>query len=245
MQDSPEDQDGNHPVALQFDFVDVPGTTTVVTSSSGPTPTGFTAYGDYYEISTDVAFTGEVKVCITYDPDGAPDPVTLYHHDGTTWQPIGTSVTPGVVCGMTSSFSPFVLGVPAPVHYPWSGFLDPVSNTKVNTEFAGSIIPIRFRVGGDQGLDVIVPGGAASGVAACTVGAMPASTQAATTPLGVKLQYVKASKTYWYFWQTKTNWAGTCRTFVLTLEDGSVHTASFKFVKLTLGNLLRAILRAV
>lgn len=34
---------------------------------------------------------------------------------------------------------------------------------------------------------------------------------------------------YNYVWKTERSWAGTCRQLVLTLNDGSVHTANFKF----------------
>ena len=34
---------------------------------------------------------------------------------------------------------------------------------------------------------------------------------------------------YNYTWKTESSWAGTCRQLVVTLNDGSVHTANFKF----------------
>jgi hypothetical protein len=34
---------------------------------------------------------------------------------------------------------------------------------------------------------------------------------------------------YNYVWKTENSWAGTCRQLVLTLNDGTVHTANFKF----------------
>jgi hypothetical protein len=43
------------------------------------------------------------------------------------------------------------------------------------------------------------------------------------------LTYDAATDTYTYVWKTQKSWAGTCRDFVLTLSDGSVHTASFEF----------------
>ena len=32
-------------------------------------------------------------------------------------------------------------------------------------------------------------------------------------------------------WKTDKKWAGSCREFVLKLDDGSVHTARFEFGK--------------
>jgi len=32
-------------------------------------------------------------------------------------------------------------------------------------------------------------------------------------------------------WKTEKKWAGSCREFVLKLDDGSLHTARFEFAK--------------
>jgi hypothetical protein len=32
-------------------------------------------------------------------------------------------------------------------------------------------------------------------------------------------------------WKTERKWAGSCREFVLKLDDGSVHVAQFEFTK--------------
>jgi hypothetical protein len=34
---------------------------------------------------------------------------------------------------------------------------------------------------------------------------------------------------YNYIWKTEASWAGTCRQLIIMLNDGSVHTANFKF----------------
>jgi hypothetical protein len=34
---------------------------------------------------------------------------------------------------------------------------------------------------------------------------------------------------YTYVWKTSADWAGTCRSFVVTLVDGSKHEARFHF----------------
>jgi hypothetical protein len=235
---------GTQPVEFTFGSVTTPGTTTVTTSTTGPTPTGFELNGVYYELATTAAFTGPVTVCISYQDDGSGDLLSLFHRNGATWVDITTSSEVGRVCGSTTSFSPFALGVPtAPPTYPFSGFYAPVSITTVNTEFAGSIIPFRFSLGADLGKQIITS--VVSGTSACTPGATPSAPQAASSPLGIKLQYVKSSGTYWWLWQTKAAWAGSCRTFVMTLDDGSTHAATFKFQKFTFGGLLRAILTVV
>lgn len=107
---------GTTPVALTFDSVTGAGETTLVTSTSGPTvPSGFNVAGVYYELTTNATFTGPIEVCVTYDPlllTGPESDVELLHHDGTAWVNVTTSVDTlaNVVCGETSSLSPFVVG---------------------------------------------------------------------------------------------------------------------------------------
>lgn len=252
---TPLDQYGQMPVSLSFAGVSVPGTTNVVTTPAGPDPVGFQAAGgSYYEISTTAEFE-EARVCLPYDTslwveeDGLWQDIRLFHHDGVGWQQLedDPDATPefGTVCGITSSFSPFVAGIPdpAPVFWPFEGFLAPVSNTAVNEEFAGSIVPFRFRVGENRGLDILA-GSPTSQRVNCTTRAPIGSPEAAKSALRQELTYVRASNTYWYFWQTSTSWAGQCRVFTMTLDDGSVHTAFFKIQKLTLGKLLKTLLKA-
>ena len=43
------------------------------------------------------------------------------------------------------------------------------------------------------------------------------------------LTYEPGSDRYQYVWKTSKAWAGQCRTFRMTLVDGSVHEAEFRF----------------
>ena len=45
------------------------------------------------------------------------------------------------------------------------------------------------------------------------------------------LSYDATTQTYTYVWKTDKTWAGTCRTFLMQLIDGSQHSALFKFTK--------------
>ncbi len=150
----------------------------------------------------------------------------------------------GTLCAITTSFSPFAIGIPdAPVFWPFEGFLAPVSNSGVNTEFAGTIVPFRFKVGGDRGTDIL-NGPPVSQRVNCSTGALQGSPESAVsaTPR-TELSYVRASQTYWYLWKSASSWSGTCRVFTMALDDGSTHSATFRFQKLTLGGLLKAILK--
>ena len=117
---APSDQNGPSNVELKFGDVSDAGTTTLTTSEDGPGPTGF-ALGDpavYYNLETTATFTGEVEVCIqlTQQPDG--DLPHLYHYTNGAWTDITSYQDPGKICGLTSSFSPFALGVPEVVDTP-------------------------------------------------------------------------------------------------------------------------------
>jgi hypothetical protein len=46
---------------------------------------------------------------------------------------------------------------------------------------------------------------------------------------GSSLSYSASSDQYNYVWKTESSWAGTCRQLVVTLNDGSIHVANFKF----------------
>ena len=43
--------------------------------------------------------------------------------------------------------------------------------------------------------------------------------------------YDPTADRYTYVWKTDKAWAGTCRKFVLTLRDGTLHTALFRFTR--------------
>jgi hypothetical protein len=40
---------------------------------------------------------------------------------------------------------------------------------------------------------------------------------------------------YTYYWKTDLDWAGSCRTFVLKLTDGTTHVALFSFAAKPVG----------
>jgi hypothetical protein len=48
--------------------------------------------------------------------------------------------------------------------------------------------------------------------------------------------YIPLVRVYKYLWTTDWSWGGTCRAFVMTLKDGTTHTAYFRFVSLVGGS---------
>lgn len=105
-------------VGLTFPAGTVGGTTTISTSATGPVASGFVLASSpplYYHIESTAVPGGQVEVCVSYDPLNLPGGIpNLYHYvavgGGYQWQNITTSRTAGQVCGLTSSYSPFVLG---------------------------------------------------------------------------------------------------------------------------------------
>jgi hypothetical protein len=114
------------------------------------------------------------------------------------------------------------------VAWPFAGFFRPVDNPPaVNVANAGSAIPIKFSLGGNRGLAILVGGAPQVQQEACPGG--PTSTVDETTTAAAGLSYSAGADRYIYVWKTDKKWAGTCRKFVLKLTDGSTHTADFRF----------------
>lgn len=108
---------GTTPVSLSFTNVTGDGETSLITTAGGPPPpSGFTLGSDvYYDIFTSAQFDGPVEVCISYDPS-TPNAgsLQLFHFNvaQSLWEDITTSNVNGVICGSTTSFSPFALVLP-------------------------------------------------------------------------------------------------------------------------------------
>jgi hypothetical protein len=115
------------------------------------------------------------------------------------------------------------------VVYAFQGFFDPVRNPPaLNAQNAGSVVPMKFSLGGNQGLNIFANGFPKSQQINCTTKALmgnPAST--AAQPPGLK--YVASSNSYEYLWSTDARWKGTCRAFFLGLKDGTSPRADFRF----------------
>jgi hypothetical protein len=111
-------------VNLTFDSVSQADSTTMTITGEGPvTPSAFEIVPEnaptYYNITTNAAFEGTILICINYD-DAALSPseessLRLLHYDTSVWTDITTSLDTAadVICGLTSSLSPFAMGIPA------------------------------------------------------------------------------------------------------------------------------------
>ena len=113
------------------------------------------------------------------------------------------------------------------------GFAPPVSSTTFNAARAGQSVPVKFDLGGDQGLLVIASGWPQSAGIACATGDSPANVvpEETETAGSSTLTYDAETGLYSYVWKTDRAWEGTCREFVLKLADGTEHRALFDFRK--------------
>ncbi|MEO6201432.1 MAG: PxKF domain-containing protein [Cryobacterium sp.] len=233
---SPDVPAGTPPITLTFGHVTTPGITTVTTSTAGPSPTGFslqTTPALFYFLDTTAAFdpAQEVEVCIDFDASGmTTDQASqqhLYHFVDNAWTDITTTTGVGRVCGSTSSFSPFAIGRPS---WPFRGFLRPIDNgATLNLMKAGAAVPVKFGLDGPRGLGILARNSPASTAVSCGT-TSPVDVVELTVAAGASsLSYDPTSDIYTYVWKTEKQWAGTCRQFVMTLADGTVHRALFKF----------------
>ena len=100
----------------------------------------------------------------------------------------------------------------------FQGFVGPIHDGSVVR--AGDAIPIVFSLGGDHGADVLADSSPASVQTDCDDPGAPTGGYPARSERG--LTFNGSTGHYAYLWQTKRAWAGTCRTFVLGLRDGTV-----------------------
>ncbi|GAA2130304.1 PxKF domain-containing protein [Nocardioides bigeumensis] len=156
--------------------------------------------------------------CVGTVADGAAvDTTTVGSHEFV----VTATDNSGQTGGATSTYD---------VVYDWSGFFAPIDAAPVvNTTKAGAAVPMKFGLGGDQGVDVLAAGSPSSRAVAC-VGGTPTDELEQTSTAGSSgLSYDATTQTYTYVWKTQKAWANSCRQLVVELVDGTTHTAAFRF----------------
>jgi hypothetical protein len=115
--------------------------------------------------------------------------------------------------------------------YSFTGFFSPVDNSPtLNDAKAGSSIPVKFSLGGDQGLGVFASGYPTSKPETCPNGVPPDPIEETSTASRSGLTYDPFTDTYTYVWKTDKGWKGTCRMLSIGVDDGTdPHTAHFRF----------------
>ena len=116
------------------------------------------------------------------------------------------------------------------VVYGFSGFLPPVENLPaLNIVNAGSAIPVKFSLGGNQGLAIFAAGYPASGPIPCDASEPGTVIEETVTAGSSSLSYIATTDQYNYVWKTERPWRGTCRVLVVRFNDGTGHLAKFRF----------------
>jgi hypothetical protein len=120
--------------------------------------------------------------------------------------------------------------LPPVAAYDFVGLFQPVYNLPtLNVASAGSAIPVKFSLSGDQGLAIFAAGYPASSPIRCDAsdpGAVIEETVSAGTS---SLRYDATADEYSYIWKTDKSWKGSCRMLVLRFNDASEHLAKFRF----------------
>ena len=227
-------------VKLTFESVETAGTTTVAAAStpsdgaSQPPATFFVGSpAVYYDVKTTASFAGSVTLCFSWQEGQfvIESGIKLFHFENSAWQDVTTSldVTTNTVCGIVNSLSPFALFEPS-FTYTFSGFFQPVDNPPTrNIAKAGSAIPVKFSLNGDQGLRIFYAGYPVSHLTTCDGSAPSDIVTETVTAGGSSLSYNASTGQYTYIWKTDKAWANSCRQLILKLRDGSQHIAQFGF----------------
>lgn len=129
----------------------------------------------------------------------------------------------------SSDHDPVIVGLNL-LHYNFTGFFPPIDNLPAfNAAKSGSSIPVKFSLAGDQGMDIFFNGYPISRQIACDTGVVIDNTEQTGNPGDSSLSYDPLEDQYNYVWKTDNAWGGTCRQLVVILNDGSIHSANFKF----------------
>ena len=116
------------------------------------------------------------------------------------------------------------------VVYNFNGFFQPVDNLPtLNLVTAGSSIPVKFSLSGNQGLAIFAAGFPASSQNQCDASEPGVVIEETVNAGGSSLNYNGTTDQYIYVWKTDRAWKGTCRMLVVKFNDGSQYFAKFRF----------------
>ena len=115
------------------------------------------------------------------------------------------------------------------------GFFQPVDMSKLNVAQAGSAIPVKFDLSGNQGLNIFTAGYPLSVKIACDSSALLDDIEETVTAGGSSLNYDAGANApfgqYIYVWKTDKAWSSSCRRIDVKFLDGTVKSATFQFKK--------------
>ncbi len=161
--------------------------------------------------------------------DNCGQPITIAYTkaSGTVFNVGPTSVTATATDshGNTASCT-FIVKV----LYNFTGFFSPVDNLPIiNQMNAGRAVPTKFSLSGNKGLNIFAAGSPNSVQVTCSTGVPVSDVEETVTAGNSTLSYEAGSDRYNYVWKTENSWANTCRQLNVVLNDGTTHSALFRF----------------
>jgi hypothetical protein len=132
---------------------------------------------------------------------------------------------------LTSHASIWVLGYPTQSgeSYTFNNFKNPIKSAPyLNESEEGSTIPVKFDLGGDQGLDVLPTHIATSQKVNCTTKEPIGD----ATPVNLTNNgglSISDENIYKFQWKTLKKWENSCRQLILEFNSGETIVAYFKF----------------
>jgi hypothetical protein len=81
-----------------------------------------------------------------------------------------------------------------------------------------------------MGLNIFTSGYPVSGSIACDLTTPIDVIEETVSAGGSSLKYNSTTNQYTYVWKTTKSWTG-CRKLIIILDDGTIHTANFKFTR--------------
>jgi hypothetical protein len=118
------------------------------------------------------------------------------------------------------------------ITYVFTGFFQPVDNTIWNSVQAGSAIPVKFSLNGNQGLNIFATGYPKVVTVACPAASVVVDAIEETVTANASgLQYDSTAGQYIYVWKTDKSWASACRRLDVMFSDGVTKSALFQFKK--------------
>jgi hypothetical protein len=204
-----------------------PGAFTVTVVDTTPPAIAPHADVDAIALSNSNAVVTYTNPTATDIVDG-PVTVTCAPASGSTFQAGATAVTCTAEDARhntaTSTFN-------VNVTYAFGGFFRPVDNLPMaNVVKAGQAIPVKFTLGGDQGLSIFTTGYPKAVAVSCGSAYQDAIEETVTAGNST-LTYDTGTQQYHYVWKTDKGWGGTCRQLQIKFRDGTTRTALFNFTR--------------
>jgi uncharacterized repeat protein (TIGR01451 family) len=158
--------------------------------------------------------------------DNCSTPTITYDHASGSVFSVGTTTVTATATDAAGNHSSCSFHVS--VLYDFTGFFSPVGNPPtLNTVNAGKAVPVKFSLSGNKGLNIFAAGNPYSMSFNCDTNNPGVDVTETLNAGGSSLSYVPDQ--YNYVWKTDSSWVGTCRQLIVTLNDGTVHVANFKF----------------